>query len=53
MVAAGVEDHTEIVQVLEAAEADTEDQGQLTPRLLLLLQPEMNKLVGLRTLLHP
>merc|ERR1719168_97648 len=43
MVAAEVGDHTEIVQVLEAAEADTEDQGQLTPRLL--LQPEMNKLV--------
>merc|ERR1719325_419463 len=51
MVADEVEEDTEIVQVLEAAEADMEDQGQLTPRLL--LQPGMNKLVGLRTSLRP
>merc|ERR1719433_1847521 len=51
MVADEVEEDTEIVQVLEAAEADMEDQGQLTPRLLLSL--EMNKSVRLRIFLHP
>merc|ERR550534_300997 len=50
MVADVVEEDTEIVQDL-AAEADMEDQGQLTPRLLLSL--EMNKPVRLRNLLHP
>merc|ERR550534_2743684 len=50
MVVDVVEEDTEIVQVL-AAEADMEDQGQLTPRLL--LQQEMNKQVWLRNLLHP
>merc|ERR1719510_424123 len=44
MVADVVEEDTEIVQVLEAAEADMEDQGQLTPRLL--LQQEMNKQIA-------
>merc|ERR1719228_2123740 len=39
-----VEDHMEIVQVLEVAEADMEDQGQLNPRLL--LQQEMNKRIA-------
>merc|ERR1719336_1705931 len=51
MVADVVEEDTEIVQDLEAAEADMEDQGQLTPRLLLSL--EMNKPVRLRNFLHP
>merc|ERR1719383_1439214 len=51
MVADGVEEDTEIDQVLEAAEADMEDQGQLKPRLL--LQLEMNKPVRLRNFLHP
>merc|ERR1719510_1481984 len=46
MVADVVEEDTEIVQDLEAAEADMEDQGQLIPRLLLSL--EMNKPVRLR-----
>merc|ERR550534_1649358 len=50
MVVDVVEEDTEIVQVL-AAEADMEDQGQLTPRLLMSL--EMNKPVTLRNLLHP
>merc|ERR1719378_258005 len=50
MVVDVVEEDTEIVQVL-AAEADMEDQGQLTPRLL--LQQEMDKPVWLRNLLHP
>merc|ERR1719204_1015399 len=45
MVVDVVEEDMEIVQVL-AAEADMEDQGQLTPRLL--LQQEMNKPVWLR-----
>merc|ERR550534_1300655 len=40
----GVEEDTEIVQVLEVAEADMEDQGQLS--LLLLLQQEMNKQIA-------
>merc|ERR550519_2785821 len=39
-----VEEDTEIVQVLEVAEADMEDQGQLSPRLL--LQQEMNKQIA-------
>merc|ERR1719499_1208687 len=51
MVAVVVEEDTEIDQVLEAAEADMEDQGQLKARLL--LQPEMNKPVRLRNFLHP
>merc|ERR1719499_1934244 len=51
MVADVVEEDTEIDQVLEAAEVDMEDQGQLKPRLL--LQLEMNKPVGLRNFLHP
>merc|ERR1719233_1916974 len=51
MVADVVEEDTEIDQVLEAAEADMEDQGQLKPRLL--LQLEMNKPVRLRNFLHP
>merc|ERR1719378_748271 len=51
MVADVVEEDTEIVQVLEAAEADMEDQGQLKARLLLQLQ--MNKPVRLRNFLHP
>merc|ERR1719188_53407 len=38
------EEDTEIVQVLEVAEADMEDQGQLNPRLL--LQQEMNKQIA-------
>merc|ERR1719378_1549149 len=50
MVADVVEEDTEIDQVLEAAEADMEDQGQLKPRLL--LQLEMNKPVRLRNFLH-
>merc|ERR1719474_1033682 len=44
MVADVVEEDTEIDQVLEAAEADMEDQGQLNPRLL--LQLEMNKQIA-------
>merc|ERR1719493_349031 len=51
MVADVVEEDTEIDQVLEAAEADMEDQGQLKARLL--LQQEMNKPVRLRNFLHP
>merc|ERR1719493_156193 len=51
MVADVVEEDTEIDQVLEAAEADMEDQGQLKARLL--LQLEMNKPVRLRNFLHP
>merc|ERR1719285_96267 len=51
MVADVVEEDTEIDQVLEAAEADMEDQGQLKPRLL--LQLEMNEPVRLRNFLHP
>merc|ERR1719493_56741 len=51
MVADVVEEDTEIDQVLEAAEVDMEDQGQLKPRLL--LQLEMNKPVRLRNFLHP
>merc|ERR550534_2483582 len=51
MVADVVEEDTEIDQVLEAAEADMEDQGQLKPRLL--LQLEMNKPVRLRNFLDP
>merc|ERR1719189_1283559 len=51
MVADVVEEDTGIDQVLEAAEADMEDQGQLKPRLL--LQLEMNKPVRLRNFLHP
>merc|ERR550517_1897876 len=39
-----VEEDTEIVQVLEVAEVDMEDQGQLNPRLL--LQQEMNKQIA-------
>merc|ERR1740129_715466 len=53
MVADMVEEDTEIDQVLDAAEADLEDQGELKPRLLLLLQLEMNKPVRLRNFLHP
>merc|ERR1740116_320144 len=53
MVADVVEEDTEIDQVLDAAEADLEDQGELKPRLLLLLQLEMNKPVRLRNFLHP
>merc|ERR550519_501201 len=51
MVADVVEEEKEIDQVLGAAEADMEDQGQLKPRLL--LQLEMNKPVRLRNFLHP
>merc|ERR1740122_618981 len=51
MVADVVEEDTEIDQVLDAAEADLEDQGELKPRLL--LQLEMNKPVRLRNFLHP
>merc|ERR1719317_159024 len=45
----GVEEDTEIVQVLEVAEADMEDQGQEDQgqlSLLLLLQQEMNKQIA-------